>query len=401
MQHYDIIIAGGGCAGLSLTYQLLHSPLRDRSILIVDRDDKDQNDRTWAFWTDGATPFQSIVTQEWRQLRFTGAGEALIPTETWRYVMIRGDDWYAHIRGLLAQHPKVTWLKAPIKQIEDGADGATVWLDPDGRGPEPIAAYHATWVFDSRFTIADFHPDPATTLSLQQHFKGWYIETPDDAFNPAAATIFDFRTPQAGEMRFFYVLPTAPRAALVEYVGLSLTDFDTLLADYIRDVLGIAAYRVVSDEIGITPLTDHAFPRRTGRHIMAVGIAGGLVKPTSGYAYTRIQDDSAAIVRSLLENGHPFAITTGPRIYRLLDSIMLEVMHREPACLAAAYVAMFRKNPAPRIFRFLDERATAGDLYGLIVSMPRAPFLRGAARVLAQRLRARVRPSGDRANNPA
>ncbi len=78
MEHYDIIIAGGGCAGLSLAYQLIHSPLRDRSILIVDRDDKDQNDRTWAFWTDRPTPFQPVVHREWRRLRFlTEQGEQI------------------------------------------------------------------------------------------------------------------------------------------------------------------------------------------------------------------------------------------------------------------------------------------------------------------------------------
>ena len=107
MQHYDFIIAGGGCAGLSLAYQLIHSPLRDRSILIIDRDDKDQNDRTWAFWTDRPTPFQPVVHREWHRLRFiTEAGEHLIPTDPWRYVMIRGDDWYRHIRGRCLALPK-------------------------------------------------------------------------------------------------------------------------------------------------------------------------------------------------------------------------------------------------------------------------------------------------------
>ena len=51
MQSFDFIIAGGGAAGLSLAYQLIHSPLRDRTILIVDKGAKNQNDRTWAFWT--------------------------------------------------------------------------------------------------------------------------------------------------------------------------------------------------------------------------------------------------------------------------------------------------------------------------------------------------------------
>jgi lycopene beta-cyclase len=44
MKPYDVIIAGGGAAGLSLAYHLVRSPLRDCSILIVEKEAKDQND---------------------------------------------------------------------------------------------------------------------------------------------------------------------------------------------------------------------------------------------------------------------------------------------------------------------------------------------------------------------
>ena len=389
MQHYDFIIAGGGCAGLTLAYQLIHSSLRDCSILIIDRDDKDQNDRTWAFWTDQPTPFQSVVHREWDCLRVvTEAGDHLLPTGPWRYVMIRGDDWYRHIRGLLAERPNVTWLKAPVRRIEDGADGATVWFDPDGSGPEPAQPARGAWVFDSMFNIRTFKPDPHATRYLQQHFKGWFIETPDDRFDVSAPTIFDFRTPQENELRFFYMLPTSARSALVEYVGLSLVDFDALLDRYIREALGVTDYRVVSDEIGITPMTDFVFERQVGRHVLQTGIQGGLAKATTGYAYTRIQNDTAAIVASLRDYGHPFELPPATKpIYRWLDSVMLEVMARDPECLKATFQRMFSRNPGPRIFRFLDERASVGDALALIMTLPKLPFVAGAARVARSRLR--------------
>ena len=61
MKHYDFIMAGGGLAGLSLALNLVCSPLGDRSILIVDRDDKNRNDHTWCFWSEGASPFDEVV----------------------------------------------------------------------------------------------------------------------------------------------------------------------------------------------------------------------------------------------------------------------------------------------------------------------------------------------------
>ncbi len=401
--HYDFIIAGGGCAGLCLAHALIHSPLAGRSILIVDRDDKDQNDRTWAYWSTERSPFESIVQRRWTALRFAATQQAEQPerstaaasraeskgavgtlnTADWHYAMIRGDDFYAYMRSELAARPEVTWIKAVVKRIEDGADAATVWLDVDGAGDAAWQAYHGTWVFDSLFNIHKFEPDTTRYCYLKQCFKGWFIETPEDVFDASEATIFDFRTPQAGEMRFFYVLPTSPRAALVEYVGLSEVDYDALLDEYVRGVLGIREYTVISDETGTTPLTDYPFPRRTGRHVMTTGIQGGLVKPTSGYAYTRILDDSAAIVRSLLTHGHPFDVPATKPLYRWLDSVMLEVMRVEPERLADAFTAMFARNPAPRIFRFLDERASPADIVGLVLTLPKLPFLRGAGRLVA------------------
>lgn len=377
MQHFDFIIAGGGCAGLSLAHRLLDSPLRERSILVIDRDDKDQNDRTWAFWTDRPDRFETIVHRKWDRLRFVGMDrECTVPLGDWQYVMIRGDDFYRHLRASLAAHPNVTWLKAPIRRIVDGEDGAIVHTgDPDEPG-----AYLGGFVFDSIFSILDFKPDSRCRY-LQQHFKGWFIETPSDCLDPDRATLFDFRTPQQQEMRFFYCLPTTPRTALVEYVGLSHADFDELLAGYVQRALGVSEHRVVSDEIGITPLTDHPFPRRAGRRIMAVGIPGGLVKPTTGYAYTRIQQDSAAIVRSLVAHGHPFDVPDSPLLYRWLDSVMLEVMRAEPEQLAPAFEAMFVRNPGPRVCRFLDERATPADIVRLVAALPFGPFLRAVGRL--------------------
>ncbi|MEJ0032902.1 MAG: hypothetical protein WDO15_22180 [Bacteroidota bacterium] len=48
---YDYIISGAGCAGLTLLMRMIESgKFSDKKIMVVDRDLKPRNDRTWCFW---------------------------------------------------------------------------------------------------------------------------------------------------------------------------------------------------------------------------------------------------------------------------------------------------------------------------------------------------------------
>lgn len=57
--------------------------------------------------------------------------------------------------------------------------------------------------------------------------------------------------------------------------------------------------------------------------MLRIGLAGGLLKPSTGYAFTRIQHDSDQIVASLGRHGHPFDVRRSGWIWRLLDAWML------------------------------------------------------------------------------
>lgn len=368
MKSYDFVFAGGGLAGLSLAYQFVRSPLATRSILIVDRDDKIRNDRTWGFWTKTPTPFDAIVEREWEKIRFAGDGfEGDIDLGAYRYKLIRGIDLYHFAHEQLAAHPNVEFLRANVDGIEDGDEGA--WVSANGR------IYQARWVFDSRFSSREFTPGGARCRYLPQHFVGWEIETPGRAFDAGTATLLDFRTPQKGSVRFFYVLAFSERRALVEYVTVGPDNYHAALTTYLEDVLHIKDYRVVSKEGGVNPMTDWVFPRRSSAHVMNVGTRGGRVKPSTGYAFLRIQKDSAAIVRSLLSHGHPFDVPGDSRRYRYFDSLMLEVMQHHGDRIKPIFTDLFKNNPIERVLRFLDEAGSPFENLLLIASLPPRIFL--------------------------
>jgi lycopene beta-cyclase len=381
MRPYDFIIAGGGAAGLSLACQLIQSPLRDRSILIVEKDAKDQNDRTWCFWADRPTRFEGIVYRSWRRLRFVGPSyTSVLDLHPYRYQMIRGIDFYRFARQELAAFPNVEFRQGSVERIADGDDHATVAVDGQ--------PYAAEWVFDSRFRLLGFAPDSRRYHCLHQYFHGWEIETEGDAFDPQAPTFLDFRTPQQGAMRFWYVLPLSARRALVEYVACTAPEraaenHTNALRQYLQTNMGISEYRILAREGGASPLTDYPFPRRVGRRVMAIGVAGGRVNPTSGYAFMRIQRDSAAIAGSLLRMGHPFDLPPDSPRYRLYDAILLDLMAHQSQSIGPIFAALFQHNPIQRIFRFLDEAGSPWENLRLIATLPPRRFVQALFRMYA------------------
>jgi lycopene beta-cyclase len=72
---YDYIISGAGCAGLSLLMHLLDSGgVAGKKILVLDKDAKQTNDRTWCFWEQEPGLFEPIVKKEWQHLWFHAGG---------------------------------------------------------------------------------------------------------------------------------------------------------------------------------------------------------------------------------------------------------------------------------------------------------------------------------------
>ena len=378
---YDFIIAGGGAAGLGLAYQMAMSPLRGLPTLIVDRDAKEQNDRSWSFWTDRPTRFDHLVYHTWDQIEVVSENfQQVFNIRPYQYKMIRGLDFYQGMRETLENVPGLNFMQARVTEIGDAKDNtsASVLIND-----EP---YSARFAFDSIFKPSNFTSGPPGSHYLKQHFKGWEIETPVDCFDPQTVTLFDFRTPQKGSMRFFYILPFTRRRALVEYTifsadALKPHEYDRAIAEYLENVRGIRKYRTESVETGVIPMTDRRFPRQLGRHVMAIGTRGGLVKPSSGYAFLRIQKDAAAIVDSLTSFGNPFQVQDTPGRYRLFDTLMLQVMYRQGGLMKDIFTRLFQRNSAQDIFRFLDETAPLEDNVRLLASMPYAPFLKALFRV--------------------
>jgi lycopene beta-cyclase len=379
VKKYNYIIAGAGCAGLSLAYHLSQSVLAGKDILIIDKDPKNTNDRTWSFWTKQATLFDEIIHRSWNKITFHGGGyHRVIDLGDYTYNTIRGIDFYNFIKRNLKKIGTVSWLKGTVSAIQDKENSAQVTVDGQ--------QYEADWVFDSLFNEIGFEKNPQKCHYLMQHFKGWEIETPQDFFDTSSATMFDFRTPQKEEMRFMYLLPFTPRRALVEFTLftgnlLNQQDYEQALRAYIGEVLKLQDYRIVEEENGIIPMTDHPFSRRGGSRIMHIGTKGGLNKASTGYAFLRIQHDCGQIIKALVTSNQPFYNQQDNRRYQIYDSMLLQIMHRHGALSEPIFATLFKKNPIDRLFRFLDEETSFDEDLKVMSSVPPWPFIRAFLKV--------------------
>ena len=65
MKEFDYVISGGGCAGLSLAYELeIHEKLKDKTLAIIEPRDEYKRDKTWSFWKVTSHNFDDCVKKK-------------------------------------------------------------------------------------------------------------------------------------------------------------------------------------------------------------------------------------------------------------------------------------------------------------------------------------------------
>ena len=371
---YDYIIAGAGCAGLSLAMHMIHSgKFRDKKILIVDQSTKTQNDRTWCFWQKGHGIFESIVYKEWQNLFFhSDSFSKKLNIEPYCYKLIRSIDFYNYCLKKISENSNFIFLQAGIKKVFSNESGTGIIADDQ--------EYTASFVFNSLLP-----PKPELKKGqhwLLQHFMGWIIDTNEGVFDPALATLMDFRTDQLNGTSFFYVLPFSPAKALVEYTIFSKEllkeeQYEQELKNYIKDTLRLLSYHIEEKEFGVIPMTDVRFSKKENNCIN-IGTAGGQTKGSSGYTFNFIQKHSAAIVDSLIKHDHPFGVQDISNRFHFYDSILLSILDEGKLNGADIFSDLFKKNKPQQVLKFLDNETSVTEELNIIRSLPILPFSKAA-----------------------
>lgn len=374
----EVLIVGGGAAGLSLATRMLATG--SARVTVVEAPDGPLRppERTWCYWDEGRGDFEEAVSATWFRLRVHGAeGEAVtINPEPLRYRMLRSAPFERLVHARLSQSPGGRVLRATVSSVRDVADGAEVHCTtPDGRS----LTLRARYVFDSR----PLRALPPARTHLLQHFRGWFVHTQTDRFDPAIANLMDFRVAQPPQgLAFGYVLPLTPRQALVEYTVFSRTPqsseaYETALGHYCRGILRLGSYTVEAVEQGVIPMTDARFPRRVGPGVFRIGTAGGATRPATGYTFSAVQRQSRAIAAGL-RDGHLTVPPPHGRRALAMDAVLLRALDSKRIDGPEFFTRLFRLTPPHRLLRFLDGATRPWEDLAVGLRCPVGPMLRTA-----------------------
>ncbi|MDG1250942.1 MAG: lycopene cyclase family protein [Flavobacteriaceae bacterium] len=362
--YFDFIICGAGASGLLLLKAIREdSFFNEKSILIIEKEIKNVNDRTWSYWESPNGSFDSILSKKWSKANFCSEDfDSDFDLNPYQYKMLRSAGFYQSIQNKYSKLKNTIFLHAEVKNI-DSKNIMTEVITSEGK-------FQSKKVFNSLF-------DPKPMINqkkypvLQQHFVGWFIKTKKPSFDSSKVFFMDFNIPQVQETRFIYVLPIDKHNALVEYTLFSenllhFDDYETGIKAYL-DSKGITEYEIKEKEQGNIPMTCFPFEKINCRSLLHIGTAGGWTKASTGYTFMNTRRNIERLI-PFLKTGAGLNTFTIKNRFRFYDLLFLDVLNRYNARGSKLFTRMFEKNPPVRIFRFLDEKTTFIEEFKIMAS---------------------------------
>jgi lycopene beta-cyclase len=294
--------------------------------------------------------------------------------------MIAAETFYAAALQKISQNPFIELATGTALTSEP-------WRDGDLWRIETTSGQHAgRFLIDTRPNL----PIQTGKAVLWQSFLGQEIECDESAFDPTSANLMKFLPVENGRIPFVYVLPFSPKRALVEFTVFSPTPLgaDELsqgLELGITAEVGAARYAVKRTEHGILPMGLTKPAPRAQSSSVRVGVSSGGARPSSGFAFQRIQRWAQACAKALLAGDAPVAHAPDSWSLAAMDNLFLRVLRARPEKSPNLYLSLFEIPNPHRLIRFMSDQATLADCTSVALSLPAWPFLAEIPNLILQR----------------
>jgi lycopene beta-cyclase len=372
MKNYDYIIVGAGASGLMMAYRMSKdSFFETKKILIIDKEKKSINDRTWCFWEKNNGEWDDVLAKTWDKIQFNSdihsLEESILP---YQYKMIRSKKIYDKIWNQLDQNPQITFIASNVLEIQQAESSAIVLTDA---GSFSSTVVLNSILFSNKYKLQTKYP------VLQQHFVGFFIKTTEDSFNDDLATFMDFKIPQKGNTRFMYILPFSKNEALFEYTLFSekllpISEYEAEIETYLKEN-NITNFTITEKEQGSIPMTCYHFWKNNSNNIIHIGTAGGWSKPSTGFTFKNTTKKTSQLIDHLKEN-KPL-----PSFYKInkfwfYDLLLLDILHEKNHLGSSLFGHLFKRTSVEKILKFLDEETSFTEDLSIMLKMPPANFIR-------------------------
>ncbi len=351
MKEFDYIIIGGGCAGLSLAYELeIHEKLRNKTLAIIEPRQEYKRDKTWSFWKVATHNFDDCVKKNWENFSVNIPGKTnYLECKNFPYQSIDSGLFYEKIKSKLKKNENIFLFKN-LEEVNT----------------QNSLVFNSVPIIEKNY------------LNLWQHFCGVEIKTENDIFDEKIFNLMDFDCEQRESVHFFYTLPYTKNRALVETTWLSKMndnsqkDYENQINNYIKNNLKIKSYEITYKEEGAIPLF---YPlNKNEKNKINIGTAGGMTRLSTGYTFLNIQEHSKYIRENIdnISNAKKFEID---KKYQFLDEIFLRVLEKNPEKMSDIFFRMFKTSPKT-VIKFLSNKSNFLEDLSIIFKMPKLIFIK-------------------------
>ena len=368
----DLLILGGGAAGLSLARRLAEQGTTAPRTLVLESRVDYADDRTWCFWMHPTAQLTHLVRRRWAKVSLASSAErVLVDCAEFPYALLPSGGFYQDSRECIARSERVR-LAMGVAVLGEPRKVGGLWEVATSAGVQ-----RARWIVDTRPSA----PPAEGAAVLWQSFLGQEIEAAGPVFDPTVAEIMHFTQGEAGQILFHYLLPLSPTRALLEVTAFSPKPvgpdgFRAELNRFIDRRLEGRRYQLRREEQGILPMgLPMPVPSADATYVRAGLMAGG-ARASSGYAFQRIQRWAERCAQSLAAGHGPQPHAADGWILRRMDALFLQVLRRRSELAPTLFLAMFSRVAPARLARFMSDQATLLDNLAVIAALPPGPFLR-------------------------
>ena len=362
---YDYIICGAGASGLILANSMLNDKyFSNKKILLIEKEYKNLNDRTWSFWEEKNGKFDYLVSKSWSIAQFKSPNTNLkFNLDPFVYKTIRSSDFYKKLFDDLKSSKQIQIINLEVKKIINKKNEVIVQT----KSKEYIGKYVFSSILEKNKLKDSSFP------YLKQHFEGWFIKTKKPFFNENETTLMDFSINQTTDTRFMYILPFKPNEALVEFTLFSKSilkkpEYENILKTYLNNK-GINSYEIIEKEEGVIPMTCYPFEKHNDSRLLFIGTAGGWTKASSGYTFKNIINKTELLVDFLKKENDLKKFNSKSR-FNFYDLVLIDVLFNYNHLGHEIFSSLFKNNTPNKVFKFLDETTNFLDELKIMYSFP-------------------------------